>query len=230
MEESLLLLGSALWLGILTSVSPCPLATNIAAISYISRRLGKPGQVLWTGLLYTAGRTVAYLSLGIVLVASLLSAPLLSLWLQEYMNRLLGPILIVSGMFLVELLHVSIPAGRLGLWAQGRGEGWGQRGAFLFGLLFALSFCPVSAALFFGSLVPLAVHAGSRVLLPAVYGIGTALPVFAFSLLVVAGARPVSRWFGVVNRIEPRVRQFTGVVFIAVGIYYSLRYICGIDL
>ena len=120
MGEPLLLLGSALWLGILTSISPCPLATNIAAISFISRRLEKPRQVLWTGLLYTAGRALTYLILGIILVTSLLSAPLLSLWLQEYMNKLLGPILIVAGMFLVELLRVDVSGGKLGAWAQHR--------------------------------------------------------------------------------------------------------------
>lgn len=228
MEDPLWLLGSALWLGILTSISPCPLATNIAAISFISRRLEKPRQVLWAGLLYTAGRTLTYLLLGIILVASLLSVPLLSLWLQEYMNKLLGPILIVAGMFLVELLRVDVSGGRLGSWAQHRAERWGRGGAFLLGMLFALSFCPVSAALFFGSLVPLALEAGSGVLLPSVYGVGTALPVFAFSLLIMAGAHSVGRVFGAVSRFEPWVRQFTGALFIGVGIYYSLRYIFGI--
>ena len=228
MEELLLPLGSALWLGILTSISPCPLATNIAAISFISRHLEKPRQVLWAGLLYTAGRTLTYLILGIVLVASLLSVPLLSLWVQDYMNKLLGPILIVAGMFLVELLRVDVSGGRLGPWAQRQAESWGQGGALLLGMLFALSFCPVSAALFFGSLIPLALDAGSGVLLPSVYGLGTALPVFAFALLIVAGTRSVGRVFGVVSRIEPWARQFTGGLFIAVGIYYSLHYIFGI--
>ena len=230
MAETLVILGSALWLGILTSISPCPLATNVAAISFISRRLERPAHVLWTGLLYTAGRSVAYLGLGVVVVASLLSVPVLSLWLQEYMNRLLGPVLIVAGMFLVNLLRADFSGSRLGRWTQGRAESWGPRGAFLLGLLFALSFCPVSAALFFGSLVPLALHAGSGVLVPSVYGIGTALPVFAFALLVVAGARWVSRGFGAVNRLEPWGRRITGVLFIAVGLYFSLQYIFGIDL
>lgn len=228
MESPLFLLGTALWLGILTSISPCPLATNIAAISFIGRRLGKPRQVLWTGLLYTAGRTLTYLSLGIVLVAGMLSVPLLSLWLQEHMNRLLGPILVVAGMFLVELLRVDVSGGKLGLWAQRRAEGWGQGGAFLLGVLFALSFCPVSAALFFGSLVPLALGAGSGVLLPSVYGVGTALPVFAFALAIAAGTRSVARAFGAVSRVEPWVRRLTGILFIAVGIHYSLRFVFGV--
>ena len=97
-------------------------------------------------------------------------------------------------------------------------------------MLFALVFCPVSAALFFGSLLPLALDAGSGALLPAVYGLGTALPVFVFALLVAAGARWESRAFDAMSRIEPWVQRFTGALFIGVGIYYSLRSIFGVDI
>ena len=228
MEEPLFNLGSALWLGLLTSISPCPLATHVAAISFIARKLESPRQVLSAGLLYTAGRTLTYLGLGVLLAASLLSVPLLSYWLQEYMNKLLGPLLIIAGMFLLELLRIGMPGGGPGAWVQRRAGNWGQGGAFLLGILFALSFCPVSAALFFGSLVPLAVSAGSGVLLPSVYGIGTALPVFAFALLIAAGARSVGQAFGLVTRIEPWMRRGTGALFIAVGFYYTLRYIFAI--
>ena len=99
---------SALWLGILTSISPCPLATNIAAISYIGRRVGSPRQVLLSGMLYALGRSLAYLALGMLLVASVLSIPQLSLFLQKYMNKLLGPILIVVAMFLLGLIQLNI--------------------------------------------------------------------------------------------------------------------------
>ena len=98
---------SALWLGILTSISPCPLATNIAAISFVGRRVESPRQVIASGALYTLGRTATYVVLGAALVFSLLSAPHLSMFLQKYMNKLLGPVLIVVGMFLLDLLQVS---------------------------------------------------------------------------------------------------------------------------
>ena len=103
--------GSALWLGVLTSLSPCPLATNIAAISYIGRRIGTPRQVFLAGLLYTTGRTLAYTALGVLLVTSLLTMHTVSSWLQTYMNKFIGPILILAGMFLLELLKfgVSLP-------------------------------------------------------------------------------------------------------------------------
>ena len=104
MNEMITGMGMAVWLGILTSISPCPLATNIAAISYIGKQVDKPGLVFATGLLYTLGRTVAYLVLGIVLVTSLLSAPHLSHWLQKYMPMILGPVLILVGMVLLGLI------------------------------------------------------------------------------------------------------------------------------
>src|SRR4030042_1283 len=98
---------AALYLGVLTSISPCPLATNIAAISYIGRRVGNSRQGFLTGLLYTFGRTLAYLALGALLVASVLSIPQVAMFLQKYMSKLLGPILILVAMFLLELIQVG---------------------------------------------------------------------------------------------------------------------------
>ncbi|MCP4710680.1 MAG: sulfite exporter TauE/SafE family protein, partial [Planctomycetes bacterium] len=170
-------LASALWLGILTSISPCPLATNIAAISFIGRRVNHPRQVFWAGLLYTLGRATTYLVLGMLLVAGLLSAPLVSHFLQKYMIKLLGPVLVVVGMFLLGLINFSASGSGISERMQNRAERWGIWGAALLGFIFALSFCPLSAVLFFGSLLPLAVKYNSGVLLPLAYGIGTALPV-----------------------------------------------------
>ena len=183
---------SALWLGILTSISPCPLATNIAAISYIGRRVGSPRQVLLSGMLYALGRSLAYLALGMLLVASVLSIPQLSLFLQKYMNKLLGPILIVVAMFLLGLIQLNITGPGVSDTMQKRVDALGMWGALVLGILFALTFCPVSAALFFGSLIPLSVKVGSGVALPGVYGIGTALPVLAFAVLI-ATQCPVGR-------------------------------------
>jgi len=158
-----LLLGalSALWLGILTSISPCPLATNIAAISFIGRRIGRTRVVFFTGLLYTLGRMLTYVVLGTLLVTSVLSIPQVSHLLQKYMNKFLGPILILVGMILLELIRFNIPGSGLSEKMQKRVELLGIWGAGLLGIVFALSFCPISAALFFGSLIPLSVKCGS---------------------------------------------------------------------
>jgi cytochrome c-type biogenesis protein len=230
MDPVLVSLATALWLGILTSISPCPLATNIAAISYISRGIEAPRGVFVTGLLYTLGRMLTYLALGALLVASVLSIPQLSAFLQTFMNKLLGPILILVGMFLVGLLELRFQTAAGGQRAQDRIRGWGPAGTIVLGMLFALSFCPVSAALFFGSLIPLSISHQSSVLLPSIYGIGTALPVFLFAVLLALGARSVSRTFQWLTAIERWGRPVTGGIFIAVGIYLSLIHIFGLQI
>jgi cytochrome c biogenesis protein CcdA len=225
MGEYVLAVAGALALGIQTSISPCPLATNIAAISYIGRRVGSPRQVFLAGLLYTLGRTLVYLTLGVVLVAGLLSVPGLSLFLQKYMNKLLGPILIVVAMFLLELIRVEVSGPGVSDKIQKRADAMGIWGAGLLGIVFALAFCPVSAAWFFGSLIPLSVKVRSSVTLPSIYGIGTALPVMVFAVLIALSARSLGKAFNAVAKIEWWARRITGVLFLLVGIYYSLRFI-----
>ena len=216
---------SALWLGILTSISPCPLATNIAAISYIGRRVGNTRSVLLSGLMYTIGRMLTYLMIAVVVVTSILAIPEVSNTLQKYMNKLLGPLLIIVGMFLLELLSISIPGIRAGEKMQNRLKDNGVIGAGLLGMVFALSFCPTSAALFFGSLIPLSLKHESNILLPSIYGIGTALPVFVFSFLIAFSAQLVGKVFNKLTQIELWVRRVTGGVFVIVGIYFCLIYI-----
>ena len=225
MDNMGMALVSALWLGLLTSISPCPLATNVAAMSFISRGIGSPRRVLLTGLVYTAGRTLAYTVLGMLMVASLLTAPGVSLILQRRMNQILGPALIVAGVLLLDLIHLPSRGGGIGRGLEGRAERWGIWGGGLLGMVFALSFCPTSAGLFFGSLIPLALKSGSSVILPSVYGIGTAIPVFAFAVALAIGANAVGRMFDVLSRFEVWARRITGAIFIGVGGYYSLTYI-----
>jgi cytochrome c biogenesis protein CcdA len=220
---------SALWLGILTSISPCPLAMNITAISYVGRRVDSPRRVLGAGLFYTAGRALTYTVLGALLVASLLSAPRLSHLLQKNMNLALGPLLIIIGMVLLELISFSRRGGGVSDRMQRRVDRLGMWGALLLGIVFALSFCPVSAALFFGSLLALAVRHESGVILPAVYGIGTGLPVLVFAILIAFGANRMGKAYNSMAAFEFWARRITGTVFIAAGIYYSLTHIFGIS-
>jgi len=220
---------SAVWLGILTSISPCPLATNVAAISYVSRRVDKPGKVLLHGLLYIAGRTLTYAVLGILLVSSLLSAPAISHVLQKYMHLALGPILILVGMVLLELISFPLPSfggGKM----QARIDALGAWGALLLGILFALSFCPVSAALFFGSLLPLAVQHKSGIVLPVLYGIATGLPVALFSLVIAFGLQRLAEAYKALTGFELWARRLTGILFIGIGLYYSVTKIFGVGM
>jgi cytochrome c biogenesis protein CcdA len=215
---------SAFWLGVLTSVSPCPLATNIAAVSYIGRRVKGTRAVLLSGLLYTLGRLVVYVALGALLVGGLLRAPRTSAFLGRYMNQLLGPILIVTGVFLLELAGFTPSGGPGGERLRKLAERAGIWGALLLGAVFALAFCPTSAALFFGGLVPLGVEQGSALLYPALYGAGTALPVVAFALVLAFGARLLGKAFERVTAAEKWARRVTGVLFVLLGVYLSLRF------
>lgn len=223
MDSIWLAAGSALWLGILTSISPCPLATNIAAVSYVGRQVGSSRAVLLAGGLYTAGRTLAYVVLGAAAVWSLMSVVSVSNFLQGSFSRLLGPLLIAVGLLLLGILKLSISGGGVSEKLQQRVDRWGVWGAGLLGIVFALSFCPVSAGLFFGSLVPMAANHGSPLLLPTLYGIGTALPVAIFSVLLAAGAGWLGKAIDKVQSFEFWARRVTAVVFIVVGIYETLR-------
>ena len=230
MSEILIGAASAFWLGILTAISPCPLATNIAAISFVSRRVGSPARVFLAGLLYTAGRMLTYLAIGVLLVTSLLSAPHFSFVLQKYMNKALGPILILVGMILLELIRINISGPGINGRMQKRVDALGIWGALLLGVIFALSFCPVSAALFFGSLLPLALHYESGVVLPSVYGVATGLPVLLFAVLIALGAKSVAGGYNKIVPFEKWARRITGIIFILVGIYYCLYYIFEVQI
>jgi cytochrome c-type biogenesis protein len=229
MAELILPLASAFWLGVLTSISPCPLATNILAISFVGRRVESPRNVLFSGLLYTVGRAVTYVLLGTLLVASLLSAPFISHVLQKYMNAFLGPLLILVGMVLLELISFNTGVG-LNTVVKERVDTMGVWGAIFLGVLFALSFCPTSAALFFGSLLPLAVNHQSGILLPAVFGMGTGLPVLIFAVLLGFGANKIAKAYDGIVAFERWARRITGITFILIGFYYSLTRIFGLSI
>jgi len=169
-----------------------------------------------------------YLALGTLVVAGLLSIPGLSNFLQKYMNQILGPLLILVGMVVFELIQIPLPAFGADEKMNQRVEKSGVWGAGLLGILFALSFCPVSAALFFGSLIPLAVRQQSSLALPALFGLGTGIPVIAFALVLAFSARSVGRLLDRLTQVEKYARPLTGVVFIGVGIYYCLIYIFGL--
>lgn len=225
MTDVLIGFGSALWLGILTSISPCPLATNIVAISFLAKKITHPFFVLFSGIAYTLGRMIAYAILGFILIKSILSIPQVAWFLQKYMVKALGPILIITGLILLDIIKLNLPAISLSKKHHSRLVEAGAPGAFLLGAVFALAFCPVSAALFFGSLIPLALNHKLGVTLPFVYGIGTGLPVLAFAIAIAAGIASLSHWFQKLTKIEFWMRKITGGIFILVGIYYIWVYV-----
>lgn len=221
---------AACWLGILTSVSPCPLAANIAAVSYVGKKVDKTYLVLLSGLLYILGRMIAYTALGVVLVAGVMSVSNLSFMLQEHVNTFLGPLLILVGILLLGIVRLNLLTPGIGERMQRRFDSWGLLGSLAIGIVFAFSFCPISAALFFGSLIPLSVKYQSPFLMPSLYGVGTGLPVFAFALLIAASAKFIGRAFDKIKQAELWARRVTGAIFVLVGVYYSLAYIFRVNI
>jgi cytochrome c-type biogenesis protein len=230
MDFSFVDLGAALWLGILTSISPCPLSTNIAAVSYVGRRVGKTSRVLSSGLLYTAGRSLAYLAVGILVTKGLLSIPGVSNLLQKYMTLIIGPIVLLAGILLLDIFRFGFGGVGIGENLKKRIDNMGIWGAGVLGIIFALAFCPVSAGLFFGGLIPLAMKNNSAFFLPILYGVGTALPVMVFALLLAFSAHLVGTAFNKLTVIEIWVRRITAIVMILVGVTIILKNNLGIYL
>jgi len=225
-----LALGTALWMGVLTAISPCPLATNIAAISFISRQSAQRRAILLCGLCYALGRTMAYVGLGGIIMAGLMATAQVSQFLQTYLNEILGPVLIVLGMILLGWIGPTLSLTLAGEGIQKRAEKGGLLWSMILGVLFALSFCPVSAGLFFAGLIPLCVQHGSRVWLPTLYGVGTVLPVLVFAFLLAFAANYVGKAFDKLTIVERWLRMGAGVLFIGAGIYYCLIHVFGVSI
>ncbi|MDX9786056.1 MAG: aromatic aminobenezylarsenical efflux permease ArsG family transporter [Desulfobacterales bacterium] len=216
---------SVIWLGILTSISPCPLATNIAATSYIGQQIHSRFSTVIAATAYTIGRTLCYMFISFLLVAGLISIPGVSNFLQMHMNRILGPFLIIAGLFILDLISLRLPNVSFSMERLQQLGKSGFFGAVLMGFLFAMSFCPVSAALFFGSVIPLALKCQSRFFLPLLYGVGTAAPVIGFAFIMAYSTRMAGLFFNRMAPVEFWLRRITGGLFILIGVYFCLKYI-----
>ena len=236
----LAILAGVFWFGLLTALSPCPLATNIAAISFLSRNVGNSRRVLLSALLYTVGRTLVYVGLGVALLWAFQAvtggagslkefASPKSRHLQRYGNLALGPALLFIGMILLGLIELNISIGVGGSKLQERVAKGGAIWALPLGILFALAFCPPSIALFLSALV-ISLEHDSMILPPVAYGIGTAVPVITFALVIAFASQYVGKAFNAITKIERWFRLVTGVIFVAVGVYYTLMHVYGLRL
>jgi len=217
---------AALILGLLTAISPCPLATNIVAIAYISRRVTHRKYGVMASIFYTVGRMVSYSVIGMLIILIGLEVPGVAAFLQSAGEIFLGPILILVGLLLLNIGRLRFGGLTDKLSSLGGTMGnLGMAGGFLLGALFALAFCPYSAVLFFGALIPIALKSTGGVALPAIFAIGTGLPVLVFGTLLSLGVSQVSTWSNALIRAEKIIRIVTSLVFIGVGIYYVLLWI-----
>ena len=219
---------TAFLLGLLTAVSPCPLATNIAAVGYISKDLENRRRIFFNGLLYTFGRIVAYTLLGAVLIAVLregASVFTIQKAIGKWGEALIAPALILIGLFMLFGHRFNLP--KFGF--SGRGEQMGRRGgwgAFLLGVLFSLAFCPTSGIFYFGMLIPMSAAETGGYLLPAVFAVATGLPVVTVAWILAYSVAGIGTFYNRMQTIQKWLAWVVGTLFITVGIYYGIIYFC----
>jgi len=219
---------AAFFIGLMMAISPCPLATNITAIAYISRNLSSGKYTLFVGSLYTIGRVLVYVAIAALIVLGGLKVQSISLFLQEYGDLLLGPILLICGILMLEVIPLSMKFEHEGLSElkeklSKKFLDKGFFGSFLLGILFALSFCPFSAVLFFGMLVPLALSVQDPIGVPLVFGLATGLPVIIFAALLSTGVGRCGAMMNKVQTAEKIFRRAVAVLFIIIGAYYTVQ-------
>lgn len=212
---------TAFLLGVLTSMSPCPLATNITAIAYISKEIKTAKHTLLNGIFYTLGRGASYTILATLIYFGLSSFQISNIF-QGWGDKVLGPILIIIGLVMFEIINIKISGHnekieKLKEWLSTKG----YIGSLLLGILFALAFCPYSGVLFFGALIPLVIKSSESLLLPPVFALGTGLPVIIFSFLIAFSMQKVSKAFQIVQKVEKVMRYSVATIFLLAGAYYT---------
>ena len=215
---------TAFLIGILTSISPCPLATNVTAIAYISKDIKTPKHTLLNGLFYTLGRGVSYTILATFIYFGLSSFEISRIF-QGWGDKVLGPVLILIGLVMFGVIKLNFTSRNQRVEEiKEHLASKGYFGSLLLGMLFALAFCPYSGVLFFGVLTPLILKSSEGLLLPPIFALGTGLPVIIFSFLIAFSIQRISQAFWVVQKIEKATRYIVASTFIIVGIYYT-RYL-----
>jgi len=213
---------SALALGLMTAISPCPLATNITAIGFISKDIDNRNRVFVNGLLYTLGRAITYTGLALIIFLGADQFKF-SGFFQRYGEKFIGPLLIIIGLFMLDVIKINFPGmSRLTAKMQSKTR-WGYFDTILLGLIFALAFCPYSGVLYFGMLVPLTVASASGLYLPVIFAIATGIPVIVFAWVLAYAVSGIGGVYQKVKSFEIWFRRVIAVLFILVGIYYIIR-------
>lgn len=212
---------TAFLLGILTSISPCPLATNITAIAYISKEIKTIKNTLLNGLFYTLGRGISYTLLATLIYFGVSSFSISSIF-QGWGDKVLGPVLIMIGLIMFDVIKINLGAKNQSFekvkdWLSQKG----YIGSMLLGVLFALAFCPYSGVLFFGMFIPLVLGSSEGLLLPPLFALGTGLLVVIFSFLLAFSLSKVGKVFNIMQKIEKVMRYIIASVFIITGLYYT---------
>ena len=213
---------SALVLGLMTSISPCPLATNITAVGFIGKDIDNRNRVFINGLLYTLGRAISYTAIALIIYMGADQFKF-SGFFQQYGEKILGPLLIIVGLFMLDVIKIKFP-GMSGLTSKMENKTrWGYIDAILLGMVFALAFCPYSGVLYFGMLVPMTISSPSGLYLPLIFAIATGIPVIIVSWILAYTLSGISGFYNKVKSFEIWFRRVIAILFITVGIYYIIR-------
>ena len=212
---------AAFFIGLMTAISPCPLATNITAIAYASKRINNNKHTIIIGFLYTLGRMLTYVLIASAIVWFGLNTQSIALALQKYGDKLLGPLLLIIGVVMLDVIKINFlkTSDKLNKLKEKLAQK-GFLGSFLLGLIFALAFCPFSAVLFFGMLIPIALKAGDGLIIPSVFAFATGLPVIIFSFILVYSVSKLGKIMNKVEIFEKWMRKIVSVIFIIAGLYY----------
>jgi cytochrome c-type biogenesis protein len=211
---------SALVLGFLTAISPCPMATNITAIGFIGKDLANRNRVFYNGLVYTLGRTFSYTVLALILFFSADQFRISGVF-QQYGEKIIGPLLIVIGIFMLGFIRLNFPAfNKFSARFQNRGR-FSYWDVFLLGVIFALAFCPYSGVLYFGMLIPLTIST-SGLHLPVVFAVATGIPVILFAWVIAYTLSGMGSLYKKVKSFEFWFRKAVAVLFLGIGVYYVI--------
>ena len=210
---------SAFLLGLMTAISPCPLATNITAIGFISKNIDSRRRVFYNGLVYTFGRAITYTLIGLLFYFGVSQFKFAG-FIQEWGEKALGPLLIIIGLFMLGVLKISIPGLNFANENMQKKATKGYAGVLLLGIVFALAFCPYSGVLYFGILIPMTISSASGLYLPLIFAFATGIPVIIISWLLAFSLGSVGKFYDSIKTFELWFRRIVAVLFILVGIYF----------
>ena len=211
---------SALILGLMTAISPCPLATNITATAFISKNISNKKVVFLSGVVYSLGRAFSYTVIGLILYFGA-SKFHIGRFFQQNGEKYLGPLLVIIGLIMLNVIRLNfLNNSNFSERLSEKFKDKGIIGSFFIGVIFALAFCPYSGALFFGMLIPMSISSVDGLFLPIVFAFGTGLPVILFTYLLAFAAGSVGTFYVKITKVEKVMRFVAGIVFVLTGIYY----------
>jgi len=215
---------SALLFGLLGATSPCQLTTGASALAYVARVAGDRRALAANALAYLLGKALVYTVVGVAVILAGQQLAQLSIPVIIVARKVLGPLMILLGLFLLGLVPLRFSPGHgLAAWLEAR-AGASAGGAFLLGAAFAFAFCPTLFLLFFGLTIPLALGSPLGVAYPGVFALGTTLPLLGLAALLAVGRGASKRYLSTTRRFARWLRPAAAVVLVLAGLNDTFTY------